>query len=96
MKEKINVLGTEYTIKGLDKKDGYMQGREAVGYSDTTNKEIYYLKGFEERETVIHELLHAMFHEAGVPFGVGIHTEENVLFLEKKIDKIVDYFLEEK
>lgn len=92
MKKEINVLGTKYKVIELIEKDGYMQGSGSVGYTDLETKEIYYIKGVEEKETVIHEVLHAMFYEAGVPIGMGIHTEGNICFLEKKIGKIVDYF----
>ncbi len=79
---KINVLGTEYTLRRVDKgQDDYIEKMNFGGYCDDTKKEIVILNLetvpewanddeeviiAHEKETIRHELIHAFLSESGL------------------------------
>lgn len=79
---KVTVLGTEYTIRRVDKgQDEYMEKMGFAGYCDNNNKEIVVLNygstpewkdekdaaiKAKEDETLRHEIIHAFLNESGL------------------------------
>lgn len=85
MKKKINILGTTYTIRKVDKgQDEYMDRMHFGGYCDGDSKEIVLLNmrtlpdfandpkeviERREKETLRHEVIHAFFNESGLKWN---------------------------
>lgn len=83
--KKVNVLGTDYTIRRVDSgQDEYMEKMHYGGYCDAGNLEIVILnlkstKEWEndsdecirrkENETLRHELFHAFLNESGLQWN---------------------------
>lgn len=103
MKDKINILGEEWTIrtdKELEDKDGETDHtireikicktlyREPKG-NDCKGRNTKYAN-----EVARHELLHAIMHELGKWYNYGIHTEENVNLLAITYPKMKAIFKE--
>lgn len=89
----VNILGEEYEIKILEKSDSCMLENNYTGYVNYDDKCIYLLK--EDtwiKHILLHEMVHAYFHEAGIEFGYGIHNEDNVNFIARMIPKISNQF----
>ena len=80
--KKVNVLGTEYTLRRVDNgQDEYMEKMKFGGYCDGGTKEIVILNlktvhewekdppeviRAKENETIRHELIHAFLNESGL------------------------------
>lgn len=73
---KINVLGTEYTIKEVDSNYS-VKFENADGWCDTSTKEIFVRKfepdddskenlDYVRRKIIRHELIHAFIYESGL------------------------------
>lgn len=85
MNLKINVLGTDYTIKRVNNgQDDYMDKMHFGGYCDGSKKEIVILNlktvpdweneskeviSYREKETIRHELIHAFLNESGLEWN---------------------------
>lgn len=83
--QKINVLGTDYTLRRVDNgQDKYMEKMHFGGYCDGGSKEIVILnlksvpewakdpdEGIKakENETIRHELIHAFLNESGLQWS---------------------------
>ena len=83
--QKINVLGTEYTLRRVDNgADEYMEKMHFGGYCDGGTKEIVILNlktvpewekdpaaviKAKEDETIRHELIHAFLNESGLQWN---------------------------
>lgn len=100
---KVNVLGTEYTIKRVDAgEDEYMEKMSFGGYCDCGRKQIVILDvrtcpGWEkeleaiikdrEKETLRHELIHAFLNESGLQ-----HNSHIPEMAWTKNEEMVDWF----
>lgn len=96
--KKINILGTEYTIKWMNEEDSeLLKGKNRDGCIDCSKKEIIIcekkpdceLQDYESHKKVIlrHEVLHAFFYESGLDastFAFGGGWAEN--------EEMVDWF----
>ena len=85
MKNKINILGTTYSIRKVDAgEDEYMDRMEFGGYCDGDSKEIVVLNirtlpdfskeplavtKRREKETLRHEIIHAFLNESGLKWN---------------------------
>lgn len=75
MKDKINVLGTEYTVKECDKSEDKRLS-DCDGFCEKTTKEIVVTKETKDseltnwewyrRKILRHEIIHAFFMESGL------------------------------
>lgn len=99
----VNVLGTEYTVRRVDKdQDEYMEKMHLGGYCDDLRKEIVILnyKSLPEWEnepderlkvleatTMRHELIHAFLNESGLKWNA--HDDEKAW---AKNEEMVDWF----
>lgn len=89
----VNILGEEYEIKILEKRDSCMLENNSDGYVHYDDKRIYLWKeDIWIKHTLLHEMIHAYLHEAGIEFGYGIHNEDNVNFIARMIPKISNQF----
>lgn len=98
---KINVLGTEYDVELLDKRDEYMKSNNLDGYCDFSTKTIFVCgkdsdfgnKESIEKKIVRHEIIHAFLNESGL-FGENVfwHCEEMVDWLATQFPKIYEAF----
>lgn len=93
---KVNVLGTEYTIKRVDAgEDEYMEKMSFGGY-----KEPEAIIKDREKETLRHELIHAFLNESGlqhnshIPEMAWAKNEEMVDWFAIQIPKIIKAFKE--
>lgn len=100
---KINVLGTEYTLRRVDDgKDEFMEKMQYGGYCDDRIKEIVILNlksipdwekepdaaiQAKENETIRHELIHAFLSESGLQWDS--HTPDKAW---AKNEEMVDWF----
>lgn len=99
---KVNVLGTEYTIKESNKVDD-MNLENADGYCDTSIKLIVIntfkdapgsikdLEGYR-KEVIRHELIHAFLHESGLHGCSWGGNEEIVDWFALQFEKMVECF----
>lgn len=89
----VNILGEEYEIKILEKRDSCMLENNSDGYVNYDDKCIYLWKDdVWIKHTLIHEMIHAYLFEAGIEFDYGIHNEDNVNFIARMIPKISNQF----
>ena len=100
---KINVLGTDYTLRRVDNgQDEYMEKMHYGGYCDGGTKEIVILNlkscpewekdpdeviKAKENETIRHELIHAFLNESGLQWNS--FTPDNAW---AKNEEMVDWF----
>lgn len=88
-KHYVNIKGVDYEIKVIEKND-FIKGR-----TDIQNHIVSIVKTTKEdtKRTIIHELLHAYFHECGLP-----HYDDEILIyflgyifldLEEKLQAIL-------
>ena len=100
---KINVLGTEYTLRRVDYgHDEYMEKMKYGGYCDGDTKEIVILNlkttqewekdppeviRAQENETIRHELIHAFLNESGLKWNSFIPEKAWA-----KNEEMVDWF----
>ena len=76
---KVDILGTEYTVEALDRKNDSMLGDENDGYCDHTTKsivvaqndELNALKDFDryQKSVIRHEIIHAFLFESGFGYS---------------------------
>lgn len=103
----VNVLGTEYTIKKLNKvEDSYLE--DCDGYCDTSTKTIVIdtfhnyegqsgaLGNFNEYEKKVirHELVHAFLFESGLSVNSWAKDEEIVDWIAIQFPKLQNIFAE--
>lgn len=104
MKSKINILGTDYSIKLIKDKDESMKASRSDGYVDTSVKDVVvqdsrHLKGgsYQDDQTVYfkhlmrHELIHAFVYESGNK-GADWNMEEMVDWLAMQFPKMLEAF----
>lgn len=88
---KINILGTEYTIRKVDNgQDAYIDQKSLCGYCSHNTKEIVLLNlktldvwkdesdeaiQHQEKEILRHEIIHAFLNESGLRCEAHIPTE---------------------
>ena len=100
----VNVLGTEYTIKKLNKvEDSYLE--QCDGYCDTFAKTIV-IDTFKdspdstenldeyEKKVIRHELVHAFLYESGLSVNSWAKDEEIVDWIAIQFPKLQNIFAE--
>lgn len=101
--KKINVLGTDYTLRRVDYgQDEYMEKMNFGGYCDSYAKEIVILNlkttpewkndpdeviQAKEKETIRHELIHAFLNESGLEWSSFIPDKAWA-----KNEEMIDWF----
>ena len=104
---KVNVLGTEYTIKRVNlDQDEYMEKMQFGGYCDNSTKTITILNlkstpewkdeseeiiKQQESETIRHELIHAFLNESGLRYN-AFAAERSWATNEEMVDWIAIQF----
>lgn len=107
MKQRVNILGTEYTIRKVSYgQDEYMEKMHFGGYCDGAAKEIVILNlktvpdwkddplksiNRRERETLRHEIIHAFLNESGLGWD-ALPTEKSWAKNEEMVDWIAIQF----
>lgn len=94
--DKVNVLGTIYTIEELEERTQYMKDRDIHGYCDMSSKKIVVCgkeTDFDNKEVITkllirHEIIHAFLLESGIAYCTGFHTEEMVEWLSMQFPKL--------
>ena len=95
---KLNILGQDYKIIHCKTEKEFLKHRDAdkedMGMCDKMEKEIW-LNGAEHaryknsdirlRETLLHEIGHALFEEAGLSYGVALALEEIIVDVYSKL-----------
>lgn len=104
--KKVNILGTEYTIKEATIEEDYKL-EEANGYCDVTTKEIVVEKIKEDKFTVKdtkaftdkvlrHEIIHAFLYESGLHTSTENQwsiNEEMIDWIAIQLPKIIDVLI---
>jgi hypothetical protein len=102
MKDKINILGVEYTIIT----DDYLAGK--IGDCDDSTKRIRICSSTHKipetitlgnrdkfiDEALRHEVMHAIMDEAGIEIGFASHNEDNVNWIARMYPKMKSIFEE--
>lgn len=99
-KLRIDVLGTNYEVITLNKKDKYMIDNNLDGYCDLTSKKIVVCGNENDfdnqdvytRNIIRHELIHAFLNESGIPINISFHNENMVEWLAGQFPKLMDCF----
>lgn len=106
--QKINVLGTEYTVEKCDRgSDKWLE--KCDGYCDSTSKRIAVVNRPEDnelddfdayqRKVLRHEVIHAFLNESGLQANMlhgefGSHDEQMVDWMAVQWPKICRVFVE--
>lgn len=105
--KKVDILGTEYTIKHVEKsEDDFL--KDCDGYCDETSKSIVIAKKWPEfdggnfevykKSITRHEIIHAYLFESGLAYNFGHpnrgHDETYVDWIARQFPKLLETFKE--
>jgi Zn-dependent peptidase ImmA (M78 family) len=71
---KIEILGTEYEI--IEKADWLVNGTEQDGHCDPNRHLIELKKTIRDKESLVHELGHAIMNEGGLFCSIPLEVQE--------------------